>query len=179
MKKKLFVIVCGKSNQGKTSSLMELVIKLGGGSTSLENDIKKEFLNPKSKRYNDARFVVEYNEYYIYVATAGDNWFTCRTDINFFERKFGNQILYLVAGGSLKKMTILDKQKYKEIEPDVVVGACRPNGDSYGAIKAIHSYSETHILNYVEQLWIKKDKVEHPDNKVYAEELKTRIDKFL
>ena len=47
MKKKQFIVLYGKSNQGKTRTLMELVIMLGGGGASLERDLKTYFMMEK------------------------------------------------------------------------------------------------------------------------------------
>ena len=76
-------------------------------------------------------------------------------------------------------MTSSDKVDYKDKKPRVVVSACRPHGDSNGTIKAIHSYSETHLMDYAEQLWVKRDRMEEPDSKKFADNLKSRIDTFL
>ena len=174
MNKKLFIILYGKENQGKTSTLMNLVIKLGGGSPSLERSIKKTFL--RNNRYMDGRFIIIYNDYIVYIATAWDTWYDCSCNTDFFKGIFNNKTLYLVNSGALKRMTTSDKEHYKEKAPKVVVSACRPHGDNYGAIKAIHFYSETHLIDYAEQLWLRKESGQN--DMTLADEIKNRIDSF-
>lgn len=175
--KKLFIILYGEQNQGKTTTLMELVVMLGGGSASLENAVKTNFFD--GKRYDDARFIIEFGDKIIYVATEGDTWAACRQNTCFFERDFSNLTIHLVKNGSINKMTSLDKEEYKKKQLQVVVSACRPNADSNGAIKAIHSYSETYIMKYIGQRWIKRDKTEEPNSKTVAARLKSIIEEFV
>lgn len=175
---KLFIILYGSKNQGKSTTLRELVILLGGGSPTLENDLKS-FLLVK-KRYKDAHFIIEYENHIIHISTGGDSWSVCRGNTQFFEGNYnGNQEIYLVTGGKIKMMSKTDKQHYRKIQPEVVVSACRPDADSYGAIKALHYYSEHHLMDYVEQVWIKRDKIDEPDSKKIANILKSRIDDFI
>ena len=177
MKEKLFIILYGSRNQGKSTTLRELVIMLGGGSPSLVHAIKLALL--VKKRYKDARFIIEYDNHIIHIGTGGDSWSICRGNTQFFEGNYnGNQEIYLVSGGTIKMMTKADKLHYKGILPDVVVSACRPDADSYGAIKALHSYSEHHLMDYAEQVWIKRNRTEEPDSKKIAAVLKSKIDQF-
>lgn len=177
MEKKLFIILFGEKNQGKTSTLMRLVIKLGGSGKTIEMEVNRAFLG--GKRYKDAHIVIEYKEYIIYVATAGDTWGLCKGNTDFFEGEFGNQHIYLVSGGHLRKMSPIDKTIYKNKKPDVVVSACSHVSDGLGSIKALHTYSENHLLDYNEQIWLKRDISEDPDNDLYADKIKDIIDLFL
>ncbi len=178
MENKLFIVLYGNRNQGKTTTLMDLVVLLGGGSAALEKALKSALLG--KKRYKDARFVIKYNDFIIHIATGGDSWAVCRGNTQFFEgNNNGNQDVYLVSNGSISLMDIPEKKIFKDIHPQVVISACRPNADSYGAIKAIHSYSETHLSDYTEQVWIKRDIAKDPDSKKIAKEIKNIIDNFL
>lgn len=177
MGKKLFIILYGERNQGKTSTLMRLVIKLGGSSKTLETAVDGAFFD--GKHYRDARIVIEYEDYLIYVATAGDTWGLCKGNTDFFEGEYGNQQIYLVSGGHLKRMSTHDKNVYKSKKPDVVVSACSHVSDGLGSIKALHTYCENHLLDNDELIWLKRDISEKPDNELYADGIKNRIDLFL
>ena len=47
-----------------------------------------------------------------------------------------------------------DEKANFEGNPTVAVCACRPFAGGNGAIKAIHSYSVNHIMDYSEQVWL-------------------------
>lgn len=176
-KEKFFIVLYGNRNQGKSTSLRKLVFLLGGGSASLKSDIEKALL--KSKSYKDARFIVEYNGHNVFIATGGDAWVGCRGNTDFFEGNInGKHIVFRVYNNTIVELTTEEKKHFKD-KPTVVVCACRPKGDSCGAIKAIHSYSETHLIDYAEQVWIKRDRSIEPDSKKVAEDLKKRIDNYL
>ena len=164
------IILYGEANSGKTTSLMKLAAKLGGITTA---EIYEEL--KKRTRNKDARFIVEYEGKLIYIGTCGDTWAACRVNINFFERDYSSKLdVYIISGKTVRKYTKAPDETRK---PDVCVCACRPEGDSYGAIKALHSYSETSIQKYKQQIWIRKDK--DIDCNVQAKELKDIIDRHL
>ena len=177
MDKKIFIILFGEKNQGKTSTLMRLVIKLGGSGKTIEMEVDGAFHD--GKHYRDARIVIEYEGCIIYVATAGDTWGLCKGNTDFFESEFGNQLIYLVSGGHLRKMSPIDKTIYKNKKPDVVVSACSHVSDGLGSIKALHTYNESHLLDYNKQIWLKRDISEDPDNDLYADKIKNVIDLLL
>lgn len=165
------IILYGEANNGKTTSLMKLAAILGGSGVAAQID----GLFKTKTRYKDARFIVEYKEKLIYIGTCGDTWAASRVNINFFERDYSSKLdVYLISGGTVREYTKAPDETRK---PDVCVCACRPEGDSYGAIKALHSYSETSIQKYKQQIWIRKDK--DIDCNVQAKELKDIIDRHL
>ena len=168
----IHIILYGEANSGKTTSLLKLAAMLGGG--SVEAQIEK-LLKPKTgTRYGDARFIVEYKDRLIYIGTGGDTWAACREHTECFAGNYSNKQIFLISGGTVCKYTNNAAETRK---PDVCVCACRPYGDGYGAIKALHSYSERTILEYKQQIWIRKDK--DIDCDVQAKELKDIIDGHL
>ena len=175
--KKMMIILFGEMNQYKTSTLMQLAINLAGGGYVVERSINSTFI--KDGKYWDGRLIIEYKEHLIYIATGGDSWAICRGNTDFFERDFGNLTIYEVDATGVRELTPADKKKYKEDkpEPDVVISACRPDGDNYGAIKALHAYSECALSNYAEQLWLRKRKED--DNSSMAKDIQDRINEFI
>ena len=170
MMQKINIILYGEANSGKTTSLMKLAAKLGGRDVAA--DIDKNF--KKGTRYKDARFIVEYKEKLIYIGTCGDTWAACREHTECFAGNYSNKQIFLISGGIVHELSPSEKNTYKTYTLNVCVCACRPSGDGYGAIKALHSYSEKAILEYKQQIWIRKDR--DTDCDAQAEELKDIID---
>ena len=168
----IHIILYGEANSGKTTSLLKLAAMLGGNGVEaqIENLLKSE----TGTRYGDARFIVEYREKLIYIGTGGDTWAVCRGHTECFDGNYSNKQIYLISRGTVDKYT---KNADETRKPDVCVCACRPSGDGYGAIKALHSYSEKAILEYKQQIWVRKDK--DTDCSAQAEELKDIIDRVL
>ena len=168
----IHIILYGEANSGKTTSLLKLAAMLGG--SGVEAQIEN-LLKPKTgTRYGDARFIVEYKDRLIYIGTGGDTWAACREHTECFAGNYSNKQIFLISGGTVGKYT---KNAAETRKPDVCVCACRPSGDGYGAIKALHSYSEKAILEYKQQIWIRKDR--DTDCNVQANELKDIIDSHL
>lgn len=179
-KKRINIILFGTKNVGKTTTLMRLAMKLAGTgtvNTTTEKQIISLFGISK-KRFRDARFIVEYKKKLIYIGTGGDYWSICRGNCQFFEGDFKSNLCihHIDTKGIVSELSINEKKLYKECKPDVCICACRPSGDSFGTIKALHSYSETHILNYTVQLWIQAFK--NKSNETQATELIQIIDQF-
>ena len=174
-KKRMMIVLYGEISQGKTSTLMRLAINLAGGGSVVESSIDSTFI--KNGKYWDGRLIIKYKEHLIYIATGGDSWAICRGNTEFFESDFGNMTIYEVDATGVRELTPADKHKYSDRIPDVVISACRPDGDGYGAIKVLHAYSEHALSNYAEQLWLRKKKED--DNTTIAKEIQKRIDYFI
>ena len=171
----IHIILYGEANSGKTTSLLKLAAMLGGGSVEAQIE---NLLKPKTgTRYGDARFIVEYKDRLIYIGTGGDTWAACREHTECFAGNYSNKKIYLISGETVDPLPSSEKNIYNTRRPDVCVCACRPSGDGYGAIKALHSYSEKAILEYKQQIWIRKDR--DTDCNVQANELKDIIDSHL
>ena len=172
---KMMIVLFGEVNQGKTSTLMQLAINLAGGGPIVASSIRSTFF--RNGKYWDGRLIIEYKERLIYIATGGDSWDICYGNAEFFENDFHNLTIHKVDATGVTKLTATDKRIHKKKRPVVVITACRPNGDRYGAIKALHTYSELNISRYSEQLWLRKTKEEN-DNAM-ANEIQNRIDDFI
>jgi AAA+ ATPase superfamily predicted ATPase len=201
MDKKMLIVLYGKQNQGKTSCLKELAKLLSGSyddssfNSKLSQAMKRSKGQPK-----DARFIIFYKGYYIFIATGGDDWRICRVNSEFFERKIGGNVnIWLIKEGNIKKLEKEEKDFYINITPKVCITSCRPNGDGYGAVKAINSYVEKTMekvmsksINDIEQsyeriLWLRKFEGMNRVNsatiisnaKKKAQEIKDIIDDYL
>lgn len=169
------IVLFGEVNQGKTSTLMQLAINLAGGGPIVENSIHSTFF--RNGKYWDGRLIIEYMEHLIYIATGGDSWDICYGNAEFFENDFHNLTIHKVDATGVTKLTATDKRILKNKKPVVVITACRPNGDRYGAIKALHAHSELNLSRYSEQLWLRKTK--EINNTTMANEIQKRIDDFI
>jgi len=168
------IVLFGDVNQGKTSTLMQLAINLVGGSSAVTSSIYSTFF--RKGKYWDGRLIIEYKEHLIYIATGGDSWDICYGNAEFFENDFHNLTIHKVDAFGVTKLTAADKLKYVKQKPDVVVTACRHNGDRYGAIKALHAYSEQSLSYYAEQQWIH---MQEEDDLTMAKEIQKRINDFI
>lgn len=178
---RLLIVLYGDSNKGKTTTLKELVLLLANGGTVLPalRALLYKFLPPKGKK-KDGRFILEVNNKLIYIATGGDTWAISRGNVDFFE---GNHLtsmkIYRVTSSSIVPMSLTEKKKkYLNRKADICVCACSPEGDSTGAIKALHMYCEEAIAhNYVYQLWVQKNSGMNDTAK--AKELYDLVDTFI
>lgn len=142
----------------KTSTLIELV-KLLGGNTPLLNAKIDSTLKQTNGKYKDARFIVLYGGFYIYIGTGGDEWKVCRVTTEFFEGLCnGNTDIWLIENGKdeILKTIQIEASLFKEKLPSVCILACRPNGDGFGAVKAINSYVEQCCGKFERMLWLHK-----------------------
>jgi len=176
MDKKMLIVLYGKRNQGKTTTLFNLIEMLSG-------------INPP--RNMDGRFIIKYKGHYILIGTGGDSWGICRVNTNFFEGGTDNKtILWVVYNNNFEQLKGLDekvKKEYEMIKPSICITSCRPSGDGNGAIKAIHYYVERHNEDYERMLWLRKDggheKITKDEAlrlaKIKAKEIKDIIDEYL
>ena len=67
--------------------------------------------------------------------------------------------IYLVNGTSFRALTTKEKGSYKSLvkQARVCISACSPTNLKNGAIKALHAYSETALMSYTRQLWVRSD----------------------
>ena len=93
--KKLNIILYGKRNVGKTTSLVKLA-KLLIGDPGISANIDALLLKPNGG-YKDARFVIDSPYGIIIICTAGDSWTVCDQDCDFFKNSLSGKIpVYLV-----------------------------------------------------------------------------------
>ena len=163
-KGKMLIVLSGERNAYKTTSLIKTMIamtEIDIDSKDFTNEIKKKTKNANNTKvsYKDARFIVEYKGILIYISTAGDDWQHCNMSMKFFEGKYPrNMLVYKVSNNSIIKLSKQEFFKPENQNPDICICACRPTGDDYGAILAIHSYLERHSDQFGSQLWLRKDK---------------------
>lgn len=162
--KKLNIILYGKRNVGKTTSLVKLA-KLLIGDPGISANIDALLLKPNGG-YKDARFVIDSPYGIIIICTAGDSWTVCDQDCDLFKNSLSGKIpVYLVDSLGIVEYNgktigpFLDTR-----QPKVCVCACRPSGDNYGTIKALHYYSEKYLMDYDEQRWIQAKTKESTTN---------------
>ena len=172
---KMLLVLYGEKSCGKTTTLMSLVkLLVGPIGASL---VDKTFLDKRGK-YKDARMIVKYNNIQMFIATGGDSWYVCRENTEFFQNSFHNMDIYCVSSSEVRILSSVEK-KTINLEPTICISACRPSGDKYGAIKALHAYNEKHLMAYNKQKWIRKEtqKIENSNKK--AADIKVIIDDFL
>ncbi len=166
-KGKMLIVLNGDRNVYKTTSLIETMIAMTGisiDSKGFTNIIKKKTKNSNKNNtlpvsFLDARFIVVYKGLLIYISTAGDDWHHCKMSMRFFEGNYSkNMLVYKVSNNSIDKLTQQELSMPQNQNPDICICACRPTGDDYGAIKAIHSHLERHSDHFWSQLWLRKDK---------------------
>lgn len=177
--RRLLIVLYGEKNQGKTTTLKELILLLANNgviSPSLSSTLYSSFSLIGG---GDARFIIEINNIRIYLATAGDTWAISRGNVEFFEGKYKTSMkIYRITSGKIYELSTKEKEDNKNIKADVCVCACRPSGDSTGAIKALHQYCEEAISHgFLYQLWIHKNSLMNDSNK--AKELYEIVDMFI
>ena len=165
------MILFGKANIGKTTTLMKLAMLLAGNGTitpAIESSVIDHFGVKRKgvvKRFKDAHLIVKYKEKLIFIATGGDSWFVSRNNYDFFTGNYNNLTdVFFVDITGVKCLKNSEKEEFKIQKPCLSICACRPSGDNYGAIKAIHSYSVDCLGRFAQQIWIQKK-----DNKNVSE----------
>lgn len=153
--KKLNIILYGKRNVGKTSSLVKLA-KLLIGDPVISAGIDALLLKPNGG-YKDARFLLDSPYGIIIICTAGDSWTVSDQNCDLFKNSLSGKIpVYFVNSSGIVEYNGKTISPFFDIQQvKVCVCACRPSGDNDGAIKALHYYSEKHLMDYDEQRWIK------------------------
>lgn len=165
------IILYGEKNVGKTTTLKKLVELLAGGSTAVSTALSG---------IADGRFVIDYVlngvSHLILISTAGDTWDICRKSGSFFELNFSHGlVVYQVSSTGIVKIKGLNKVLNKV--PEICICACSIDVRDLGPIKALHQYSEAHLMDYNAQLWIRKDR--SVDSSVVANNLKSLVDAIL
>ena len=159
------IVLYGKKNHGKTTTLIKLLELLANGKSQILSDINKYFY--KSGKATDCRIVVEYNNMLILIATFGDSWEYSRVNTDFFEFIVdGKTTMFLMDASGVKPLSRMDYLNYKDRTIQFYICACRSEGDGFGAMKAYLSYMEQSVYKFAHILWIRKDKWDvDPSNK--------------
>lgn len=195
---KMLMVLYGKENVGKTSTLVYLALLLAGNgiiNKNLERKVKRTLKYKKSK-FRDVRFIIECDGKLVLLCTFGDNWAACRINVDFFQGTYSNLTnIYRLTASDIIQLEPEEKNSYASMSADVCVSACRPSGDSFGALKALHNHVELTEKaedtntgdNYEYQLWLRiKPKepnltIRQVDKKLKAQakELWTIINRYL
>ena len=86
---KQMIVLYGKANQGKTTTLRQLSIKLVGDNPEMTQAINALF--KKNQKTKDIRIIVNYRGVLVFIATGGDAWSICRSSCEFFDGKFARE----------------------------------------------------------------------------------------
>lgn len=178
--KRLLIVLYGNANRGKTTTLKELILKLsnnGKGNPALRSILYKKI--SKSGKNKDGRFILDVDGKSVYIATEGDDWRFSNVNAKFFEGSIDSKmIIHRVTSTDVIQLTDEEKKQIKGHRADICVCACRPSGDSTGAVKALHMYCEKAIENdFIYQLWVQKNS--EMKDELKADELKTYIENFI
>ena len=165
-RKRMLLVLYGKENVGKTSTLVYLALLLAGNGIidkNLESKVKR-LLKYKNSKFEDARFIIECNGKLVLLSTFGDNWAACRINSDFFQGTYNNSTtIYRLTASNIIPLKSNERNRYASMSADVCVSACRPCGDGFGALKALHNHveltekaEETNTGdNYEYQLWLR------------------------
>lgn len=191
----LFVLF-GTSNQGKTSTLYELLRLLGSKSKAVNRAVSTfvkgmERTDPNTMRlyYADTRVVIPYEKYHIAIATFGDNISACEDNIFFFRQEDKSKPFYFFDGKtfvSSNEPSLSKEQKkiLKKVKPTIFLSACRTEGGAVDAMEYCFHYYLRHIARI---FWIRKLGSNHDNtksrisssDKKYANDLMDAIDRII
>ena len=108
---KQMIVLYGKANQGKTTTLRQLSIKLVGDNPEMTQAINALF--KKNQKTKDIRIIVNYRGVLVFIATGGDAWSICRSSCEFFEGKFAKKKdIYIVDANGLRQLTGEEKKTF-------------------------------------------------------------------
>lgn len=182
MKKKIeaIVVVFDKSNQGKTSTLRELVNVLTGSLPISKGDFRAIIPDYHAKG--------QHKKVNIYIATCGDVPEIIDDNLRFFNGKMPdgkNYPTYLYNKGSW--VEIKNGNELPDIEANVCISACRSDG---GGVDAMQYFIHSNLAYSFTCLWIRLSllrqklnvhitKKKTPNWTKVANELKNMIDNKL
>ena len=167
------IVLYGKSNSGKTSTLMDLLMLLNRA-------FVKKFINTnlvKTNRsgvmyYQDAMFIFYYKEHLIFLSTFGDTQDICEANCHFFERKQANRDIYVIHNGTVKHLKDLSSTEKKsffarKLKPSFCISACRTDG---GPADAIMYFSKKVLDDVQNVVWIRKWRDPKAYNPIYTDQ---------
>lgn len=153
---KALIVLFGLGNQGKTSTLFDLLFLLTSNSNQIKIHINKYFTKKNRKGqlcYKDGYFVLYYSDNPIFISTCGDGAAECERNKDFFERKPISQPIYIIDGTRVLPLEKLSEEeqnaKYYNVPPQICVSACRTEGGSVDATMYMSKKFLSHILQEV------------------------------
>lgn len=200
------IIVFGQGNNGKTSLLYLLLIKLSKGQLyekAILDIVKNNIITKKSpfgNKYSlkDLRIIIPYNNHLIYISTIGDGRIECEENLFFFQnRLYADKIGGYTLRNCMPIIIVNDSGNYtsrvfergdikdtvnKYSSNLIFVCPCRTDG---GAFDATEYGNEELTRNLLHTIWIRKCESDNLDNvKLFTKEdnrcsdvIKTIIDK--
>ncbi len=156
---KALIVLYGLANQGKTSTLMDLLFHLTNNN-QVKQYVDKHFTKKNRKRqqcYKDGYFVLSYMDNSIFISTCGDGAAECERNKDFFERKPISQPVYIIDGTQVTPLAKLSeeeqKAKFYNVTPQICVSACRTEG---GSVEATMYMSKKFLSHIRQELFIRK-----------------------
>lgn len=138
------LVLYEKSNQGKTSTLRELIKSLAGSLPNDKGDLRAIILDYYAKHQ---RLKVN-----VFVATCGDSQEVIEDNIHFFRGKMPDNTLpvFLFKNGT---WTLVNDPKLIEgIEANICVSACRTDGN---VVDAMQYFMHTNLSYIFMNMWIR------------------------
>jgi hypothetical protein len=152
------IILYGLGNQGKTSTLTDLLFLLTNA--QVKHFVNKNFTKKDKKgllHYKDGYYVLRYKGKGVFISTYGDGRIECERNKDFFECKEIDVPIYVIDGKTVRELkSMSDKEqqrKYYDVKPNFLISACRTEGGSVDATM----YLANKLLSKIQQeVWIRK-----------------------
>jgi len=176
------IALYGKSKEGKSSSLRELINVMAG-------------LLPPKKRKDYRAIIKDYNvtsedkKVNVFIATCGDTQEVLEDNIRFFNSKMpdNNPPIFIFDYGTKTWEEVKNMEQLKDIEANICISACRTEG---GGVDAMRYFINSHLSYTFFSAWIRlailraklgtpKDMNKPADWDKIAGELKKIIDKII
>lgn len=192
---KALYILYGTSNQGKSSTLYQLMKHIGGHSKSVNTRAISAFIKSMERKdsktgrlyFADTRIVIPYDKCQIAISTFGDNLRVCEENMFFFRQEYKKVPFYFYDGKSFvysdnPKLTKEQNRVLKKVKPIIFFSACRTEG---GAVDAMEYCSHFFLRHIAKTSWIRKIGSKHDNtksrisisDKKYAKDLMASIDR--
>lgn len=181
MKRKLeeIIVLYDTHDQGKTSTLRELIKVIAGSVPTKGGDLRVIIRNYKAKG--------QQKKVNVFIATCGDTPWIIEDNIRFFNGKMpdvNNVPAYICNYGNGEWELVENEEKIKDIESNICISACRTDG---GGVDAMHYFVNSNLPYTFSTLWVRlkylrlklnvqKTKTKTPNWNKLAIELKSVID---
>lgn len=145
------IVLYGKPNVGKTSTLQLLIILLCGGGkldANVYQSFHKTFLS--NKKNKDIKVVINYRGATIYVSTMGDVWSTVRANLDFFKNKRKYRVHYYCSEG------FVEYEEKGLPKGQILVSAVRDDNSQTGSMHAMRILNATAMGKWQRELWVQK-----------------------
>ena len=163
MNKKSIIVLYGKSNVGKTSTLQQMIIRLCGGNKlvpAVQSAFVSEFSSVDSHGkyyYKDANVIHSYKGQNIFISTGGDTWAKVRGNFEFMNKISGPKNVYVFHNGSFEIFDNLTPQEqglFRECNVFVTAASLSPSG----AFDAAKHFTTDRAGQFHCEAWVSKEK---------------------